>query len=622
MIRRLLLAAAIILCAGGARAAETIHNYDTAIAVRPDGTLHITETIDVTAEGTQIRRGIYRVLPQGRRMPLGGILPTDYDIVSVTRNGANEPHFIEQGGGALTLYIGDSDTLIPHGRHVYRIVYTVAAQVSHFSAFDELNWNTVGTEWSFPIESATATITLPDGAPVLNHAVYTGNVFSTDGDYESTATPGKLTVRTGRLEPGEGVTVALSWPKGYMTDTLSGPAFFLKQHPGLLLVLGALAATIFYYLGAWRKYGRDPRPRRRAPFYSAPAGISPGMAAHIQKMGDARDDRALTAAVISLCAQGLLEIEESAAGDFLLRPTGGKSDNIAHDEFIVLSGIGDSLTLTPSNARWIAIAREHARAVDAACGKAFYEVNTAFWLMGWLPLAAATILLAWQGHISPFVFIPFVIAIFIGDSVRAVIMDNKNGHPRLRAAATVALTLPPTALALLMAGGTLMGGPAVSWLTILAMAVCVLVIFMTRHALKRPTLRGLEIMEQIDGLQLYMEAVEEKILKTFDPPQMSRQLYEDYLPYAVALNVESKWGDKFAASVAGASVEEALVRTGGNPRWYKTGGGNAVTGPFSIGGMIGYVSHAVSAASSSPSGSSSGGGSVGSGGGGGGGGGW
>src|SRR5690606_3418428 len=142
-------------------------------------------------------------------------------------------------------------------------------------------------------------------------------------------------------------------------------------------------------------------------------------AAQIQKMGNARDDRALTAAVISLGAQGLLEIEETDKGSFTLRPTGKSSEKISADESVILDSIGPSLSLTPSNTRWIAAAQKHRAAVKDACGKDFFVNNLSFWYMGWLPLLVCTALLAVQGHISPFLFFGILIAIFIGDSVRA-----------------------------------------------------------------------------------------------------------------------------------------------------------------------------------------------------------
>ncbi|MEK6270420.1 MAG: DUF2207 domain-containing protein, partial [Planctomycetales bacterium] len=43
--------------------AEEINNYQSAIVVNKDGSLNVTETIQVTAEGNKIKRGIYRDFP-------------------------------------------------------------------------------------------------------------------------------------------------------------------------------------------------------------------------------------------------------------------------------------------------------------------------------------------------------------------------------------------------------------------------------------------------------------------------------------------------------------------------------------------------------------------------------
>ena len=44
-------------------AAEIIHSFDSKIEVKKDGTLIVTETIKVRAEGRNIKRGIYRHFP-------------------------------------------------------------------------------------------------------------------------------------------------------------------------------------------------------------------------------------------------------------------------------------------------------------------------------------------------------------------------------------------------------------------------------------------------------------------------------------------------------------------------------------------------------------------------------
>ena len=66
-LRRLLAPAALAVAAlalsGAARAAEVIHSFDSHVVVARDGELTVTETIRVRAEGTEIRRVIYRDFP-------------------------------------------------------------------------------------------------------------------------------------------------------------------------------------------------------------------------------------------------------------------------------------------------------------------------------------------------------------------------------------------------------------------------------------------------------------------------------------------------------------------------------------------------------------------------------
>jgi uncharacterized membrane protein len=141
------------------------------------------------------------------------------------------------------------------------------------------------------------------------------------------------------------------------------------------------------------------------------------------------------------------------------------------------------------------------------------------------------------------------------------------------------------------------------------------------HLLKAPTLAGRQLLDQIEGFRLYLSVAEGDELKLAGPPQLDSQLYEAYLPYAMALDVENAWSERFARSLRASGVDPDSYSS---PSWYH---GSVLGG--SLAGMGGALSDAmaqsVAAASASPSSSSSGsggGGSSGGGGGGGGGGGW
>ena len=140
--------------------------------------------------------------------------------------------------------------------------------------------------------------------------------------------------------------------------------------------------------------------------------------------------------------------------------------------------------------------------------------------------------------------------------------------------------------------------------------------------LKRPTLAGRSIMDEIEGFRMYLSTAEEHRLNLLNPPDKTPELFEKYLPYALALDVENEWSEKFAAILAAASTSRD--DGGYRPRWYRGSSWRpGHTGAFSRGlgaGLGSAVASSVRAPGSSSG--SGGGGSSGGGGGGGGGGGW
>ena len=84
------LALCLLLCATAATAAELITNFDQAIALHRDGSMHVVETISVNAEGQNIRRGIFRDFPLTMTDANGREIEVDFKVVSVERDGQPE----------------------------------------------------------------------------------------------------------------------------------------------------------------------------------------------------------------------------------------------------------------------------------------------------------------------------------------------------------------------------------------------------------------------------------------------------------------------------------------------------------------------------------------------------
>jgi uncharacterized membrane protein len=153
---------------------------------------------------------------------------------------------------------------------------------------------------------------------------------------------------------------------------------------------------------------------------------------------------------------------------------------------------------------------------------------------------------------------------------------------------------------------------------VLLSAIAINILF--HYLLKAPTRAGRQLLDQLAGFREFLDVAEREEMTFRNPPEKTPELFERYLPYALALGVEQQWMERFAGLFL------RLEATGEQyqPGWYH--GQNWQLHDFgsfshSIGDSLGSAVASSSAAPGSSSGMG-GGGSSGGGGGGGGGGGW
>ena len=146
--------------------------------------------------------------------------------------------------------------------------------------------------------------------------------------------------------------------------------------------------------------------------------------------------------------------------------------------------------------------------------------------------------------------------------------------------------------------------------------------------LKAPTRAGRDLLDKIDGFKLFLGATEGDQLKRLGAPltpvNKTPQLFEKYLPYALALGVEHAWAEQFTREMAAAAEGGSQSGAGYVPSYYHGAALGAFTTAAFTSSFSSSFSSAVSSSSTAPGSSSGGGGggSSGGGGGGGGGGGW
>lgn len=110
---------------------------------------------------------------------------------------------------------------------------------------------------------------------------------------------------------------------------------------------------------------------------------------------------------------------------------------------------------------------------------------------------------------------------------------------------------------------------------------------------------------------MFLSVTEKERLRLLNPPEKTPELFEKYLPYAVALDVEKAWAEQFVGVLA--SLQEGGTRY--TPGWYH--GTNWSSSDFgNLTSSLGSSLSTTISLASTPPGSSSGFGEGGGGGGG------
>jgi uncharacterized membrane protein YgcG len=547
---------------------ERILSFHSDIVIGQDGSMEVTEIIRVRAEGRQIRRGIYRDFPTDYEDRFGNNYHVRFTPLAVLRNDLAEDFNSQKMDNGFRTYFGSADRFIPHGEHTYTFRYEVDRVLGFFEDKDELYWNVTGNGWSFPIDSASATVSFEFDVAWddFDLYAYTGVQGWAGQDYRVTidakARPLFQTARN--LGVSEGLTISVAWPKGLVEEpgALQKFTWLLSDNLSLLIVLAGLLLMLIYYLPVWRDHGKDPEPGVLFARYEPPKGFSPASLRYIEQMY--YDDTALTAAVVSLAVKGYLRIIEDDDEHSLLRIDPGANpaplatgEKELHD---ALFEDGDMVILDDEYHELLGGARSaHERSLKRDYKNRYFKTN------GMLNLPA----------------------LFIGITASIIAFRVSSG----------------------------------STILIIAMIVLmVLVLIVFAIIMRRPTGLGRRLLDEVGGFKEYMEIAEKDEMNLRNPPHKTPELFEQYLPFALAMGVEQQWGERFAAIFARIKGAD-----GGDyqPSWYKGSWNN-----FDMSSNTTSLSSGLGTAISSsvtPPGSSSGGGGggfSGGGGGGGGGGGW
>jgi uncharacterized membrane protein YgcG len=641
MRRGAVLVAVVLAClSASARADERITDFSSDIRVAQTGALTVTEAISVNSEGDQIRHGIFRDFPTTYTDKTGRRVHVGFDVLSASLDGHNEPYSVEAIEDGERVKIGDPNSLLDPGAHRFILSYATDRQIGFYSGYDELYWNVTGNFWKFPIDRAEATIALPAGAHIIQYAFYTGGAGSTAQNAQAQKTSDSTIAfaTTAPLGSQEGLTVAVGFSKGAVIPP--SPAELRREllrdnASAVAACLGALLLVIYFTVG-WFEHARHPKRGVIVPLFAPPKDFSPAAVRFVHRM--AYDRKSYAASLVDMAVKGYLKIAEADHAYTLTRTGKGEGEaGLAHGEVQIANRLfssGNNIELKQTNYSVIQQSISGLKTSLVNEYERVYFVTNSHWFFGGIAILAVTAIASALLCDDP-APAGFMLLWLTGWSVGTTFLLHRAWQAWTMAFAGPGSRILNTFSALFTSAFALPF--AVAWIigiaalarsippaAVLALSVAGIAAYLFYHWLKTPTLAGAKIYDQIDGFRLFLITAEKDRLEALNSPGVTPDVFEKFLPYAIALDCENQWSKKFEAEAAAAGIVPDARGNYYAPVWYSGGSFDRLgTTGFadSLGASMGAAAASAATAPGSSSGSG-GGGSSGGGGGGGGGGGW
>jgi len=326
-----------------------VRSFDAVLTVHADGSLDVTEelTVRLAGESNEIVRDLSLRADGARESPK----KLDVTILAVTDEDG-EPFHVEEesrdSGWTRRLRIR-----VPGDGRIDRqiiIQYRVANAIdfvdagNRSGALDELRWNVTGSGWDIAIDTVRARVVLPGGAKPTRAAVHTEPRGSAAAEATTVTSGNEVSFALPRgLSPHQAMTIAVGWPSGFIHPPRTSS---LWDRIAVVLLWWPLLIPVIVFMvafRAWDRTGRDPKAKSQVVRYEPVDGSSPAGLAKLVDDRRAPHTRIIAATLVDLAIRGYLRIQETtpsilvaltkdvgAIARSVLRGESGTTDYIIH----------------------------------------------------------------------------------------------------------------------------------------------------------------------------------------------------------------------------------------------------------------------------------------------------
>jgi hypothetical protein len=327
--------------------ANRIRNLDAVLFVRPDGSLDVTEelTIQLANPSNAFVRDLS--LRDGAK---NGSNKLNVEILAVTDEDG-QPLRTEEAsaddGGVRRLRIripaaGSNDHRIAIRYRVAGTIHTISGGKNR-GALEEMRWKVI-SDPAMPIDSVHTRVMLPPGAMPTVTTVYAGSGDSAATDATTSKNGNEVSIALARgLAPHQTMTLSVDFPFGYLHSKASN-SLLSRLAPVLSWWPFLIPLTVFVLaFHEWDKEGRDPKEDSQVVRFEPLDGVSPAGLGKLVSNKLEPQMQLFTATLVDLAIRGFLRIEETtpsilvtltkdvrAVAQSMLHGNSGRVDYIIH----------------------------------------------------------------------------------------------------------------------------------------------------------------------------------------------------------------------------------------------------------------------------------------------------
>ena len=329
-----------------------------------------------------------------------------------------------------------------------------------------------------------------------------------------------------------------------------------------LLLLPSL--LIGYYLAVWFLAGQGPRAGAIVPQYAPPDHLSPAEMRYLRTR--ASDGKTVAAVLAHLASQKVIAIEPEGNGYRITRLATQPTVSLPPEEACAYDALAELEDLTaapglpprtfvfqPDRTKYLnLIGSVIAGSLSKRIGNLYFKRNLKYSLPATLlSVVWALVIAARVGRHGEAVFLTLWFLLFslglgvvLAANLPRALHDAFSGMLSAKNLATMFLPLP---LFLAVPGFVafrigVASSPTFAWVLV----SLVLINIVGGIAIQTVTTLGRQRADQVEGFRQFLAGVELDRLDRMNDPRLTPALLNDYMAYAIALDLKEAWGDHLA----------------------------------------------------------------------------